>query len=70
VAERLEIPREGTAHRASSDCVLTCRVLWKLREHLPADAVAAAEKLAEARERQERDYQAWKATKKESAAGE
>ncbi len=35
VAERLGIPREGQAHRASSDCVLTCRILWQLREHLP-----------------------------------
>ena len=62
VAERLGISREGQAHRASSDCVLTCRILWHLREHLPADADAAAARVAEEGLRQEHDYQKWRSS--------
>ncbi|MBW2457975.1 MAG: 3'-5' exonuclease [Deltaproteobacteria bacterium] len=64
VAERLGIPREGQAHRASSDCVLTCRVLWQLREHLPDHPGEAAELIRSSGEQQERDFQAWRATQK------
>ncbi len=64
VAERLGIPRQGQAHRASSDCVLTCQVLWQLREHLPDEAAAAAELICSRREQQERDFQAWLATQR------
>ncbi|RLB54752.1 MAG: hypothetical protein DRI90_19960 [Deltaproteobacteria bacterium] len=63
VAERLGIPREGKAHRASSDCVLTCRILWQLRDHLPDDAQQAAEQLRSARDQQDRDFQAWRKAK-------
>jgi DNA polymerase-3 subunit epsilon len=63
VAERLGVPREGKAHRASSDCVLTCRVLWQLREHLPEDAHQAAALIGSARDQQDRDFQAWRKAK-------
>jgi len=62
VAERLAIPREGKAHRASSDCVLTCRILWHLREHLPDDPDQAAALIATSREEQDRQFQAWLAS--------
>jgi len=58
-AEQLGIPWEGKSHRASSDCMMTCRVLWRLREHLPEDAQEAALKLQEARKKQEQDFAAW-----------
>lgn len=60
VAQQLGVEREGKSHRASSDCVVTCRVLWRLREHLPADAQLASERVAAERERQDRDFQAWR----------
>lgn len=60
-AQQLGIEREGKAHRASSDCVLTCRLLWQLREHLPDDVDAAAELVASSRVRQDRDFNAWQA---------
>ncbi|MBW2524411.1 MAG: 3'-5' exonuclease [Deltaproteobacteria bacterium] len=60
VGERLGVAREGKAHRASSDCIMTCRILWQLQEHLPDDAHAAAELLAEQRARQDVDFEAWR----------
>jgi DNA polymerase III epsilon subunit-like protein len=65
-AQQLGIAREGRAHRASSDCVLTCRILWKLREHLPEDAQEAQAFLAAAAERQQRDFEVWQRSKGES----
>lgn len=62
VADRLEIAREGRSHRASSDCILTCRVLWKLREHLPEDAQEASARIAAERQRQDQDFEAWRRT--------
>ena len=41
---RLAGPEEGMraqAHRAAWDCVLAGRILWHLREHVPADAAEA-----------------------------
>lgn len=63
-ARQLGVPREGKSHRASSDCVLTCRVLWELRDHLPADAPSAAEFLSSQQARQQRDFDAWRARDK------
>lgn len=63
VAERLGIAREGKAHRASSDCVLTCRVLWHLRQYLPQDADEASRLVAAERARQQKDFEAWQARK-------
>jgi DNA polymerase-3 subunit epsilon len=60
VAERLGIARQGKAHRASSDCILTCRILWQLQQHLPEDAQAAAELLAQQRAQQDAAFQAWR----------
>jgi DNA polymerase-3 subunit epsilon len=61
VARQLGIAWEGDAHRASSDCVMTCRVLWHLREHLPDDPQEAALQVLAAREQQDRDFRAWQA---------
>lgn len=58
-AAQLGLAWEGKAHRASSDCLMTCRVLWKLREHLPEDAQEAAHLIEQARDRQDRDFAAW-----------
>jgi len=66
VARQLEVPREGKSHRASSDCVVTCRVLWKLRDHLPADGPSAAKFLETQQARQQRDFEAWKSREKEA----
>lgn len=66
-AERLGIEREGRAHRASSDCVLTCRILWQLLDHLPDDAQLAAQHIAAARARQDRDLEAWRKSRERLA---
>jgi len=63
-ARQLGIAREGKSHRASSDCVVTCRLLWKLRDHLPADAEQIVPFLDAERARQQRDFEAWKARDK------
>ena len=60
VAERLGVRRTGKAHRASSDCVLTCQILWHLREHLPEEADEAARFVAQERVRQDADFAAWR----------
>jgi DNA polymerase III epsilon subunit family exonuclease len=69
VADQLDVPREGRSHRASSDCVLTCRILWKLRAYLPQDADGAVRLLAAERQRQERDFEAWKTSKSGMQSG-
>jgi DNA polymerase III epsilon subunit-like protein len=62
-AEQLGLAWEGKAHRASSDCMMTCRLLWRLRAHLPEDAVEAARKLDAERVKQEQAFAAWQAKK-------
>ena len=62
VHERLlDGPPPGSAHRASTDAIMAGRVLWALREHLPADGADAARIVAEARAEQDRSFAAWKA---------
>jgi DNA polymerase-3 subunit epsilon len=65
VARRFEIKPEGDVHRASTDCLLTLRVLEKLVDHLPDDGMEAAELIAEERARQDANFQAWKARQRE-----
>ena len=62
VTQRLGIPWFGQAHRASADCRATGWVLWHLREHLPGDADEAATLIFEARQRQNEDFQRWRAS--------
>ena len=62
VARRLGVKRDGNAHRASSDAKLTAMVLHELASHLPSDAHEAAEIVARARDEQDAQFQAWRAT--------
>lgn len=59
-ARQLGVEWEGRAHRASADCVVTCRVLWKLREHLPSDPRQADALVRSERERQQKAFEAWR----------
>jgi len=59
VANRLKIKPEGDFHRASTDCVLTLRILERLLNHLPDDGAAASALIAKRREEQDADFQAW-----------
>lgn len=62
VAERLRLRLPtGDAHRASYDAILACRVLEHLIDELPDDGEAAMRLLETERERQQRDFEAWKA---------
>lgn len=63
VATHLGVEREGKAHRASSDCALTCRVLWQLRAHLPTDAREASDRVATEAIEQQRNFEAWQRSK-------
>ena len=59
VANRFGIKPVGDFHRASTDCVLTLRILERLIEYLPDNGEQASEMIAEEREKQDADFQAW-----------
>lgn len=68
VAQRLGAVAER-GHRATSDCVTTCRVLEKLLEHLPDDGAEATALVRRWRAEQEAAFAEWQAANpKESAA--
>lgn len=64
VAERLKLtaPEPGMAdkaHRASWDCVLAGRILWRLREHVPADLTRMRSWQSKAAAQQKADLDAY-----------
>ncbi len=59
VADRFGIKAEGDVHRASTDCILTLRVLEKIQRYLPNDGAQAADLIVRRRKEQDADYQAW-----------
>jgi len=59
VADRFGIKAEGDVHRASTDCILTLRILEKIQRYLPNDGPEASDLIARRREEQDADYQAW-----------
>ena len=59
VADRFGIKAKGDIHRASTDCILTLRVLDKVMRYLPNDGAQAADLIARRRKEQDADYQAW-----------
>ena len=62
VAQRLGVKRDGNAHRASSDAKLTAMVLHALASHLPSDAHEAAALIGRARDEQDAQFAAYRAT--------
>lgn len=59
VAERFDIEPEGDVHRASTDCMLTLRILELMMKHLPNDGAQAADVIVRRRKEQDADYQRW-----------
>lgn len=59
VADRFGIKAEGDIHRASTDCVLTLRILERLIDYLPDDGTEASALIANRRKEQDADFQAW-----------
>jgi len=59
VCERLGIALEGAAHRASTDCIATARVMERFIDMLPDDAVEAAAKCAALKIEQDERFQEW-----------
>ena len=68
VATRLGIPLRNT-HRAGSDALIACHVLWKLRGHLPDDGYEAAALIERERAKQDEQFQAWLAAQPPQASG-
>lgn len=66
VARRFGIEPEGHLHRASTDCVLTLRILEKVGQYLPEDAARATAIIETRRKEQDADFQAWFAKQKAS----
>lgn len=59
VADRFGVEAEGDVHRASTDCILTLRILECVQGYLPDDGEEASAMIAEQRKRQDADFQAW-----------
>lgn len=59
VARRFGIEPHGDLHRASTDCILTLRILEKVMRYLPNDGAMAADLIVRRRREQDADYQAW-----------
>lgn len=59
---------EARAHRASWDCVLAGRILWRLRAHAPDDAAEAGRFIAEQGAAQRAELDAYWARRSGSAA--
>ena len=60
-ADRLDITADGKTHRASTDAVLTGKILWTVRDHLPDDGQEATRLIDDKRRIHDEEFQAWKA---------
>lgn len=64
VADRFGIEAEGDIHRASTNCILTLRILELVQGYLPDDGGVASALIEERRKRQDADFQTWLARKR------
>ena len=62
VAKRFEIEPEGDLHRASTDCIMTLRILEMVKQYLPNDGAKAADVIVRRRKEQDDNFKRWRAS--------
>lgn len=62
VAKRFEIEPEGDLHRASTDCIMTLRILEVVKKYLPNDGAKASDIIVRRRKDQDDDFKRWRAS--------